>query len=62
MKKVFLLTAAAFMFTGVTFAGNGDGKNKKKCAKGKSCCSKSKDTKDKKDCHDKKKKNTTAKL
>ena len=39
MKKAFLLATAALLVTGVTFADNG-GKNKKKCAKGKSCCSK----------------------
>lgn len=39
MKKVFLLATAALLVTGVTFADNG--KKKKKCAKGKSCCSKS---------------------
>ncbi|MBC7886812.1 MAG: hypothetical protein H7Z13_02920 [Ferruginibacter sp.] len=39
MKKIFLLATAALLVTGVTFADNG--KKKKKCAKGKSCCSKS---------------------
>jgi len=39
MKKVFLLMTAALLVSGVTFADNGKGK-KKKCAKGKSCCSK----------------------
>ncbi len=38
MKKFFLLATAALLVTGVTFADNG--KNKKKCAKGKSCCNK----------------------
>lgn len=38
MKKVFLLATAALLVTGVTFADNG--KKKKKCAKGKSCCAK----------------------
>ena len=37
MKKVFLLATAALLVTGVTFADNG---KKKKCAKGKTCCSK----------------------
>lgn len=37
MKKVFLLAAAFFMVTGVALADKG---KKKKCAKGKSCCSK----------------------
>ena len=38
MKKVFLLLTAAVLVSGVSFADNGKGK-KKKCAKGKSCCS-----------------------
>lgn len=37
MKKVLLLATAALLITGVTFAEKG---KKKKCAKGKSCCSK----------------------
>ncbi len=41
MKKVLLFTAAAFLFSGIAFAGTDKGK-KKKCAKGKSCCQKSK--------------------
>ena len=41
MKKVFLLATAAFLFTGMAFAHQGDGK---KCAKGKDCC------KDMKEC------------
>ena len=54
MKKVFLL-ATAFMFvTGVALADKG----KKKCAKGKSCCTK--DAKAKSCCKDKDK--TTVKL
>ncbi|MEP7163470.1 MAG: hypothetical protein ABI741_02190 [Ferruginibacter sp.] len=53
MKKVFLLATAAFLFTGVSFADGG--KKGKKCAKGKSCCSKS----SKSCCKDKSK---TAKL
>ncbi len=40
MKKVFLLASAAFLFAGAASAEGGKGKNKKKCAKGKSCCSK----------------------
>lgn len=40
MKKVFLLATAALMVTGIAFADNGKKKNKKKCAKGKSCCTK----------------------
>ncbi|HPH84184.1 MAG TPA: hypothetical protein PLC48_01955 [Ferruginibacter sp.] len=39
MKKLFLLATAALLVTGVSFAEGGKGK-KKKCAKGKSCCSK----------------------
>lgn len=39
MKKVFLLATAALLFTGA-FADGGKKKDKK-CAKGKSCCSKS---------------------
>lgn len=37
MKKALLLATAALLVTGVTFA---DGGKKKKCAKGKTCCSK----------------------
>jgi hypothetical protein len=40
MKKLFLLATAALLVTGASFAENGKDK-KKKCAKGKSCCSKS---------------------
>jgi hypothetical protein len=39
MKKLFLLATAALLVSGVTFAEGGKDK-KKKCAKGKSCCSK----------------------
>ncbi len=39
MKKVFLLATAALMVTGIAFADGGK-KNKKKCAKGKTCCTK----------------------
>lgn len=58
MKKVFLLATAALLVTGVTFADNG---KKKKCAKGKTCCSKKeKDaTAEKSCCKDKSK---TAKI
>ncbi|MCX6315241.1 MAG: hypothetical protein NTX08_10955 [Sphingobacteriales bacterium] len=35
MKKVLLLATAALFITGVSLADNG---KKKKCAKGKSCC------------------------
>jgi hypothetical protein len=39
MKKVFLLATAALLVTGATFADGGK-KNKKKCAKSKTCCTK----------------------
>jgi hypothetical protein len=39
MKKLFMLATAAIMFSGVAFADGGKTK-KKKCAKGKSCCTK----------------------
>lgn len=42
MKKLFLLATAALMVTGVTFANNEGKGKKKKCAKGKTCCSKDK--------------------
>lgn len=59
MKKVILL-ATAFMFvTGVALADKG---KKKKCAKGKSCCTKTdKDAKASKSCC-KDKEKTTVKL
>jgi hypothetical protein len=41
MKKVLLLATAAFLVSGVAFAGT-DKDKKKKCAKGKSCCKKGK--------------------
>lgn len=40
MKKVFLLASAAFLFSGVAFAHEGEGGKKKKCAKGKTECAK----------------------
>lgn len=40
MKRVFLLTTAALMVVGIAFASHDDKGKKKKCAKGKSCCSK----------------------
>lgn len=40
MKKLFLLATAALLVSGVAFADNGK-KKSKKCAKGKSCCTKS---------------------
>ncbi len=56
MKKVFLLATAALLVTGVTFADNG--KKKKKCAKGKTCCNKA-ETAEKSSC---KEKSSTAKI
>jgi hypothetical protein len=49
MKKIFLLATAAFLFTGVSFAHDGNGK---KCGKGQDCC------KDKKECSKDMKKDT----
>ena len=43
MKKLLVLTTAAFLFTGIAMAGNDKGKKKKCCSKEtKSCCKKSK--------------------
>lgn len=39
MKKLFILATAAVMVSGAAFADGGKDK-KKKCAKGKSCCTK----------------------
>ncbi len=50
MKKMFLLATAAFLVTGVTFANHEGNGKKKKCAKGKSCCTKDASA-DKKACH-----------
>ena len=58
MKKVFLLATAALLVTAVTFADNGK-KKSKKCAKGKTCCTKSTASATKSCCKDKA---TTAKL
>ncbi len=58
MKKVFLLATAALLVTGIAFADKGKGKTKK-CAKGKSCCTKSTASASKSCCSDKMK---TAKL
>ncbi len=52
MKKVFLLATAAMMVTGIAFAGGDKGK-KKKCAKGKTCCSKDASAEKKACCKDK---------
>lgn len=56
MKKVFLLATAFLMVTGVAMADKG---KKKKCAKGKTCCSKDEKA-GKACCKDKSK--TTAKM
>ena len=53
MKKVFLLATAGLMFAGVALAHEGEKGKKKKCAKGKSCCSKDAAA-DKKACHQEK--------
>jgi hypothetical protein len=59
MKKFLLLATAALMVTGVALADNG--KKKKKCAKGKTCCSK--DMAGKKSCcKDKHKEEKTAEV
>lgn len=42
MKKIFLLATAGLLIASASFA---DGGKKKKCAKGKSCCSKDKTVK-----------------
>lgn len=41
MKKLLLFATAALLVTGLAFANQDKGK-KKKCAKGQSCCQKSK--------------------
>lgn len=59
MKKVILLATAFLFVTGIAMADKG--KNKKKCAKGKTCCSKdAKEKTTKSCCKDKDK--TTAKM
>ncbi len=52
MKKVFLLATAALLFTGAAFAEKGK-KKSKKCAKGKTCCTKSTASAKKACCKDK---------
>jgi hypothetical protein len=43
MKKLLVLTTAAFLFTGIAMAGTDKGKKKKCCkSSSKSCCKKSK--------------------
>lgn len=58
MKKVFLLGTAFMFVTGVALADKG---KKKKCAKGKTCCSKDSKTTKAGCCKDKAK-STTAKM
>jgi hypothetical protein len=53
MKKVFLLATAVLMVAGLALADNGK-KKSKKCAKGKTCCTKSTATATKPCCKDKK--------
>jgi hypothetical protein len=52
MKKVFLLATAALLVTGAVFADGGK-KNKKKCAKSKTCCTKDASAKKAGCCKDK---------
>lgn len=58
MKKVLLLATALMFVTGVALADKG---KKKKCAKGKTCCSKEAKAKSSKACC-KDKEKTTAKM
>ncbi|WP_462221098.1 hypothetical protein [Ferruginibacter sp.] len=53
MKKVFLLATAALLVTSIAFADNGKKKKSKKCAKGKTCCTKSTASATKAGCTDK---------
>lgn len=51
MKKIILFSTAALMMVAVAFANTGDKGKSKKCAKGKSCCTKDKAaTAEKKSC------------
>ncbi len=52
MKKLFLMATAGLMFAGVAMAHDGTKGKKKKCAKGKTCCSKNAKAKTA-GCHDK---------
>lgn len=54
MKKVFLLATAVLMVAGIALADTGKKKKSKKCAKGKTCCTKSTATATKSCCKDKK--------
>lgn len=58
MKKVLLFASVALLTAGVAFASTDKGK-KKKCAKGKSCCTKEASAKKSSCCKDKA---TTAKM
>jgi hypothetical protein len=58
MRKLLLLATAGVLIASASFADNGK-KNKKKCAKGKTCCSKDKTAM--KSCHSEKAE-TTVKL
>lgn len=53
MKKIWMLVAAAFLITGVSYAHGGDKgkkeKAKKTCSKGGKCCDKDAKAKEKKD-------------
>ena len=40
MKKVFVLATACLFVAGVSFGNTSDKGKKKKCAKGKTCCTK----------------------
>lgn len=53
MKKLFLLGTAALLVTGIALADNGKKKKTKKCAKGKTCCTKSTASATKSCCKDK---------
>lgn len=59
MKKVLLLATAFFLVTGVAMADKG---KKKKCAKGKTCCTKDEKAKAKAGCCKDKAKSTTASM
>jgi hypothetical protein len=60
MKKFLVLATAVLMVGGVALAHEGDKGKKKKCAKGKSCCTKDAKADKKSCCKDKAEK--TAKL
>jgi hypothetical protein len=53
MKKLFLLATAVVMVSGIALADTGK-KKSKKCAKGKTCCTKATTTATKSCCKDKK--------